>query len=282
MKRTPASDPSDDGGKQHAPGAMASAHGDPVRIPLEIPLGQSAPIRITPVGPVGRERPPMWRFSHSEIERLTALDAIAGDPEMIRRLKAAAGALPADSVVDFTFDECGQLTAAELVVLSLPSGSPSSATRPARRTFIQVPSPSPQSLTGAAVFLAGKKRRAVNDEWKSHLFGWPGRGLCRRDQVHAAWGFLWSAMRYRLQDAADLAWRPVDAVLSSRTLSNLFVWVPVIVTLVAIVRHDGLFGLVADDQDPVALGAFLYCVIKAGRWWRGVKPPEPKARRVKE
>jgi hypothetical protein len=71
-------------------------------------------------------------------------------------------------------------------------------------------------------------------------------------------------------------------VLGSRTLSNLFVWGPVIATLVAIVRHDGRFGLVADDQDPVALGAFLYVVIKTGRWWRGVKPPEPKARCARE
>jgi hypothetical protein len=52
--------------------------------------------------------------------------------------------------------------------------------------------------------------------------------------------------------------------------------------LVAIVRHDGRFGLVADIQDPAALGAFLYGVIRTGRWWRGVKPPEPKPRRAKE
>jgi len=75
---------------------------------------------------------------------------------------------------------------------------------------------------------------------------------------------------------------PTDAVLRSRSLSNLFVWGPVTVTLVAIVHHDGRFGLVADDQDPVALGAFLYGVIRTGRWWRGVKPPEPKARRARE
>ena len=36
-------------------------------------------------------------------------------------------------------------------------------------------------------------------------------------------------------------------------------------TLLAIVHHDGRFGLVADDQDPVALGAFLYAVIRTGR-----------------
>ena len=77
-------------------------------------------------------------------------------------------------------------------------------------------------------------------------------------------------------------WRPADAVLGSRTLSNLFVAGPVVVMLFAIVHHDGQFGLVADIQDPVALGAFLYGVIRTGRWWRGVKPPEPKARRARE
>ena len=101
-------------------------------------------------------------------------------------------------------------------------------------------------------------------------------------KVRQALGFVASAIQFRLADAADLAWRPADAVLGSRTLSNLFVWGPVIVTLFAIVHHDGRFGLVADVQDPVALGAFLYGVIRTGRWWRGVKPPEPKARRARE
>lgn len=54
----------------------------------------------------------------------------------------------------------------------------------------------------------------------------------------------------------------------SRALSSLFVMGPVTATLFAIVRHDGRFGLVADDQDSVALGAFLYCVIRIGRWWQ--------------
>jgi hypothetical protein len=114
---------------------------------------------------------------------------------------------------------------------------------------------------------------------------WPGESghdPATWSKVKPALGFVASAIRFRLADAADLAWRPADAVLSSRTLSNLFVWGPVIATRVAIVRHDGRFGLVADDQDPAALGAFLYVVIKTGRWWRGVKPPEPKARRARE
>lgn len=57
-------------------------------------------------------------------------------------------------------------------------------------------------------------------------------------------------------------------MLRSRILSTLFVWGPVIVMLVAIDCHDGRFGLVADIQDPVALGIFLYGVIRTGRRWR--------------
>jgi len=148
---------------------------------------------------------------------------------------------------------------------------------PARKVVL-----SPRSLTRAAVFLAGKKRSAMRDEWRSHLSGWPGQGLTSKQQIRAARGFLWAAVRYRLEDAADLAWRPADAVLGSRILSNLFVCGPVIAMLLAIVHHDGRFGLVADDQDPVAAGAFLYVVIKTGRWWRQIKLPEPKPRRAKE
>ncbi len=149
--------------------------------------------------------------------------------------------------------------------------------RPARGTVL-----SPARMTRIAVSIVGQKRSEVGDEWRSHLFGEPGRGLSRRDQVRAARGFLWSAVRFRLQDAADLAWRPVDAVLGSRTLFNLFVWGPVFVVLLAIVRHDGRYGLVADDQDPLALGLFLYAAIKVGRRYRRIKLPKHKPRRARE
>jgi hypothetical protein len=140
----------------------------------------------------------------------------------------------------------------------------------------------PSCLTALAVLLAGRKRSALADEWGAHLAGEGGHDPVTWPKVRQALGFVASGVRFRLADAADLAWRPVDAVLASRALSNLFVWAPVIAVVVAIVRHDGRFGLVADDQDPVALGAFLYVVIKTGRWWRGVKPPEPKPRRARE
>jgi hypothetical protein len=147
-----------------------------------------------------------------------------------------------------------------------------------RARFYAVPI---RGLTALAALLAGRKRPARN-EWRAHLAGESGHDPLTRPKVRQAVGFVASAVQCRLVDAADMAWRPADAVLGSRSLSNLFVWGPVVAMLVAIVHHDGRFGLVADDQDPVALGAFLYVVIKTGRWWRGVKLPEPKARRAKE
>jgi hypothetical protein len=38
---------------------------------------------------------------------------------------------------------------------------------------------SPRRLTGVAVFLAGQKRSAVADEWRSHLSGLTSQGLAR-------------------------------------------------------------------------------------------------------
>lgn len=137
-------------------------------------------------------------------------------------------------------------------------------------------------MTDFAVWLAGRKRISVRDEWRSHLSGMKGSRLPRKAQALAVFGFLLAAIRYRLQDAADLAWRPVDAVLSSRFLSGLFVIGPVFVVLVAIVRRDGRFGLVADIQDYGTLGALLWGIIRGGRRWRQIKLPEPEPRRTKE
>jgi len=48
------------------------------------------------------------------------------------------------------------------------------------------------------------------------------------------------------------------------------------------VHDDGRFGLVADIQDSGELAVTFYTVIRTSRGWRGVKSPEPKARRAKE
>lgn len=141
---------------------------------------------------------------------------------------------------------------------------------------------SARSLVDLATLLAGCKRQASRTEWRAHLGGESGHDPATWPKVRQALGFVVAALRLRLADIAYLAWQPADAILASRTLSNLFVGGPVIVVLFAIVHHDGRFGLVADIQDPGELGAFLYGVIRTGRWWRDVKPPPPKARRAED
>ena len=139
---------------------------------------------------------------------------------------------------------------------------------------------SPQSLTGAAVLIAGKKRSAMHDEWRSHLAGWTGRGLAREDQIRAARGFLWSAVRYRLSDAASLVGRGTDVMLRSRNMSNLTVWIPVFLAMLAIVRHNGLYGLITYDLNLIELGGGIYGAIRYGRRRRGVKPTKRKPGQV--
>jgi hypothetical protein len=82
-------------------------------------------------------------------------------------------------------------------------------------------------------------------------------------------------VRYRLGDAADLAWKPAERVLRSRTLSNLFVLIPTTGMAVFILMHDGTLGVMLGMESIVATGGALYGLVRVGRWWRDVKPPDP-------
>jgi hypothetical protein len=66
---------------------------------------------------------------------------------------------------------------------------------------------------------AHKEPGGMYEEWRSHLAG----DLSNQQKLYAALGFIVAAFRDRLRDLADLAWKPADRVLGSRTLSNLFV-----------------------------------------------------------
>jgi hypothetical protein len=137
---------------------------------------------------------------------------------------------------------------------------------------------SPQRLAGFAMFIAGRERASLGDEWRSHLSGETGSALSPDRQVSEALGFLCAAVRYRVQDAADFAWRPVDAVLTSQGLSNLFVLLATLSISVLFIRQGSLNGL-ADNLGSVAVvwGA-AFGLIHVGRQWRDVKPPERKPR----
>lgn len=132
----------------------------------------------------------------------------------------------------------------------------------------------PLTLMKLAVLIAGRMRaEAVREEWRSHLAGDSGCGpLARKRQVRAAYGFVWAAVCYRVQDAADLGWRPVDAVLASRGLSTATVYVPSLVTAVLLAKQGGIYGILDHITSVPAVGGAMYGLIRTGRWWRGVQP----------
>lgn len=145
---------------------------------------------------------------------------------------------------------------------------------------------SPQKLTSLAVLLAGRERAALATEWRSHLSGETGSGLPSDRQVREAAGFVLAAIRCRLQDAAGstagFVLRPVDSVLVSRTLSNLFVLLATLAVVTIYIRHGGIYEL-ADNLEGVAVvwGA-AFGLIHVGRQWRDVKPPKRKPRDKKQ
>jgi hypothetical protein len=53
---------------------------------------------------------------------------------------------------------------------------------------------------------------------------------------------------------------------------------PTRVAVYVVLDHEGTLGVVKAAEGITA----LYGLIRLGRWWRDVKPPEPKARRAKD
>jgi hypothetical protein len=141
---------------------------------------------------------------------------------------------------------------------------------------------SPQKLTKLAVFIAGRERAAVASEWRSHLSGEGGSGLPADRQVREAAGFVLAAIQYRVQDIVDLAWKPADAVLASRKLSNMVVFFATLIIALIYVHQGGPYEL-ADNVGGVGVtwGA-AFGLIHVGRQWRGVKPPQRKPRRTNQ
>jgi hypothetical protein len=152
----------------------------------------------------------------------------------------------------------------------------------AQRLRRQVEIVSTQRITDLAGVLAGRERMDVRDEWRAHLFGETGQEPPDLHKLGAALGFIFAAIRYRLQDAADVAWRPADVVLASRELSNLTVVLPTLVVAVIFIHRGGLYELASNLVNVAAVWSAAYGLIRAGRWWRGAQPPKHKPRRSKD
>jgi hypothetical protein len=139
---------------------------------------------------------------------------------------------------------------------------------------------SARTLTGLAVFAAGRRQGpALFAEWTAHLAG-EGQDAAGWPLIRLAAGFVVAGARCQGQDWADTAWKPAEVMLRSRFLSGLFTSTPTVTVAVEVLTHKGTMTLLTSLGAIFGTWTFLAGMIKAGREYRGVKPPPPKARQA--
>src|ERR1035441_206566 len=77
-------------------------------------------------------------------------------------------------------------------------------------------------------------------------------GAIRRAREAA--GVVAASVLYRLHDVADAAWRPVDAVLARRELSNLVATIPTLAAGLLVMRDGGICGLINSRSEERRVG----------------------------
>jgi hypothetical protein len=87
-------------------------------------------------------------------------------------------------------------------------------------------------------------------------------------------GFVVAALRCRLDDAADQAWRPIDALVSSWHGSNLAVCLPVTVAVGLILPREGFYGLIDNAENLAVIATAPYLAIKGLRKYRQIDTPK--------
>jgi hypothetical protein len=106
-------------------------------------------------------------------------------------------------------------------------------------------------------------------------------GLSADRLTTEAAGFILAAIRFRLPDAANLVRWPVDAVLTSRGLSNMVVLLATLATVVIFTCQGGLYELADNWVNVSTVWVAVFGLIHYGKKWHDVKPPERKPRRAK-
>jgi hypothetical protein len=204
---------------------------------------------------------------------------LLGPPPISCVALSASGALLSGDIFAGVYFAAGVVTVIG-AYLTEEDARNSRLTRALRRASQEVRHPyrlSARRITGFAARVAGSERMGAHEEWYAHLASqesrWHGYKM--------AGGFLFAALRFRLADATDTAWTPVDAILKSRTLSNLLVLGLSSVAAIDVGQHEGRLGVVLGAESLIGIGGLVYGLIRVGRWYRDVKPPEPKARRIK-
>ena len=136
-------------------------------------------------------------------------------------------------------------------------------------------------LTRMAGALAGHRHAHLRKAWDGDQYD-PDTGepLPTSRRLRLARGNVLAALRCRLDDAADQAWRPVDALLSSWHGSNLATFLPVTVTAGVILSYGGFYGVITNAENLGVIAAAPYAAIKGLRKYRQIstpKRPEEKA-----
>jgi len=134
---------------------------------------------------------------------------------------------------------------------------------------------STQALTGLACALAGPRRAHLRGAWGADLYGDPEQkerppGWHR---FQLAMGFVVAAIRCRFDDAAQIAWRPVDRLLASWAASTLAMLMPLAAATVVVLTHGGIYGIVSNAENLSVTGALPYLAIKALRRYRQIRAP---------
>ena len=81
-------------------------------------------------------------------------------------------------------------------------------------------------------------------------------------------------LRRRFRHGVELAWSPVDAVLAARDLSNLLVMAATLAVAIMCACEGGVTALIMNLPALAVVWGAAYGLIRLGRWWRGVRPPE--------
>ena len=133
-----------------------------------------------------------------------------------------------------------------------------------------------RGLTGFAGGLAGSRHAHLREAWAADLFGDPETGQLpsASRRLRLAAGFVAAALRCRLDDAAGLAWRPVDAVMSSWHGSNLAMLMPVTIAAGLVLTREGFYGLINDADNLGVIAAAPYAAIKGLRKYRQIDTPK--------
>jgi hypothetical protein len=153
------------------------------------------------------------------------------------------------------------------------------ASRRERRTELAI-----RLLTLLAGVLAGRKHSHLLEAWTADLCGnlEADEPPPLRQRLRLSAGFVVAALRCRLDDAAGLAWRPVDALVSSWHSSNLAVLLPATIAVGLILPREGFYGLIANAENLGVIAAAPYAAIKGLRKYRQIDTPKRPEKKDKD